>query len=196
MALTATLKKMLNALAHADAGEFMSSREKENLLGANTTQISEAQTIAEIAVETTASSSNSRRVALYTGSELPAEVMDYVIETCTRMQHDLTVLTLESEQTAKSVLQPHIASLKAAGINMKLATLGSGAPVPQLSRYLRGHSEVAFLACKDTGYLGRSYLTGTARKDALPVPVVVVATGKDAQNVQPIQTEEQKASNA
>lgn len=189
-ALTATLKKMLNALAHADAGEYLSAREKGDLLTGVKSSITAAQTVAEIPFETRAIDSNRRRVALYTGSELPAEVMDYVVETCTRLKHDLTVLTLESKSTAQRVLEPHAAELESAGINMNLVALGGGTPMPQLARYLRGHSEVAFLACKDTGYLGRSYLTGTQRKDALPVPVVVVATRKGEKLAEPVQANE------
>ena len=81
----------------------------------------------------------------------------------------------DTESTGRALLQPHQEALDAAGVDMELVTL-SGEPAPGLARYLRSHPEVAFLACKDSGYLGRSYLHGIQRKNALPVPVVVVAT--------------------
>ena len=51
-----------------------------------------------------------------------------------------------------------------------------------LDRWLRSHPEIAFLACKDSGYLGSSYLNGRQSKNELPVPVVIVTTkGEGAQ---------------
>ena len=124
--------------------------------------------------------STARRIALYLGNELPPEVMDYVIQTCARVQHELTVLTFETENCARALLEPHRKALEAAGVDMKLVVLSSEQPIAGLKRYLRSHPEVAFLACKDTGYLGRSYLSGTRNQNSLPVPVVVVTTQAQA----------------
>ena len=69
-------------------------------------------------------------------------------------------------------------ALEAAGVDMQLESLTGDEPVAGLRRYLRSHPEVAFLACKDAGYLGRSYLHGSQsqKKNTLPVPVVVITT--------------------
>jgi len=172
--LTDAVKQMLDALAFAHAGEHMSMQEKTSILEQELSSID--QKVTEVADPVIArSNKTARRVAIYLGSELPPEVMDYVIQTCSRLQHALTVLTFQSENTARALLSPHLALLESSGIDMELATL-SGDPVTGLGRYLRGHTEIAFLACKDTGYLGRSYLNGTQRKNAMPVPVVVVTT--------------------
>jgi len=66
----------------------------------------------------------------------------------------------------------------------------------QMLDYLRRHPEVAFLACKDFGYLGRSYLNGTERQNALPVPVVIVASRSEGaeQQVQPAADQNSSAS--
>jgi hypothetical protein len=175
-ALTKTAKMMLDALAHADAGEYLTPREKTRVLAG---QISPRQTLVEApapAIEETGSSA--RRVALYLGSELPGEVMDYVIQTCGSLQHNLTVLTFESENTARALLQPHKGALENAGVEMKLVTLSGEQPMMGLNRYLRRHPEIAFLACKDSGYLGHLFMKGMQNKNALPVPVVVVTTDK------------------
>lgn len=171
--LTKTVKKMLDAMAYADAGENMTLRDKTDLLSKAPGDIAEAPVTARRSKA--AAASNARRVALYLGSELPPEVMDYIIQTCVRLKHELTVLTFGSEKAGLALLQPHEQALQAAGIDMQLVTL-KGESLTGLGRYLRGHSEIAFLACKDSGYLGRSYLTGIQQKNALPVPVVVVAT--------------------
>jgi hypothetical protein len=180
--LTETLKQMLDALAYAHAGEYLTHREKTRVLSQKG---GTPETIAQVPEPKKANaSSHARRVALYLGSELPPEVMDYVIQTCARLRHKLTVLTFESESTGRALLQPHQEALEAAGVDMKLVTL-SGEPAPGLARYLRSHPEVAFLACKDSGYLGRSYLHGRQRKNPLPVPVVVVATESESAGKQP-----------
>jgi len=176
--LTEAVKQMLDGLAFAHAGEHMSMQDKTSILEQQLN--SDNNPVSDVAEPVLARSSTSaRRVAIYMGSELPAEVMDYVIQTCTRLKHELTVLTFQSEATARNLLSPHIQAIEDAGIEMELSTL-SGDPVSGLGRYLRGHTEIAFLACKDTGYLGRSYLNGTQRKNALPVPVVVVTTAENA----------------
>ena len=180
--LTETMKQMLDALAFADAGEFLTRREKARVLGqmsSNTIDIAPASP-EPVPVRTR---NTARRVALYLGSELPPEVMDYVIETCARLRHELTVLTFESENTGQALMDPHRQALEAAGVDMELVTL-SGEPMRGLKRYLRSRPEVAFLACKDSGYLGRSYLYGTQSKNALPVPVVVVTTSSENSGMQ------------
>lgn len=102
---------------------------------------------------------------------------------------------IESENTGRALLAPYQKALEDAGVDMRLVTL-SGEPVPGLARYLRRHPEVAFLACKDFGYLGRSYLNGTERQNALPVPVVIVASRSEGaeQQVQPAADQNSSAS--
>ncbi len=179
--LTETMKQMLDALAFAHAGEYLSGREKARVLAQKSGEIEKAPAAPKRVKERAAS--KARRVALYLGSELPPAVMDYVIQTCSRLQHELTVLTFESENTARALMEPHLQALDAAGVEMDLVTL-SGEPMAGLRRYLRSHPEVAFLACKDAGYLGRSYLNGTQGKNALPVPVVVVTTATESTGAQ------------
>jgi len=178
-ALTNAVKQMLDALAHQHAGEHMSMKEKdivlEDQLG-NLTNIGSSKVFAPVKAR---GSSNMRRVALYMGSELSSEVMDYVMETCSRLGHELTVLTFQSKSVGEALLSAYQPALDAAGVEMELVTL-TGDSLTGLARYLRSHPEFAFLACKDSGYLGRSYLKGTQRKDLLPIPVVVVTTLDEA----------------
>ena len=170
--LTEAMKQMLDALAFANAGDNLSLRQKSEVLVKSTSKIDKAPS--PVVAKQTRSRSSARRVALYLGSELPVEVMDYVISTCASLKHELTVLTFQSENAGMALLEPHQQALTEAGVEMELVTL-NGDPLSGLARYLRGHSEIAFLTCKDSGYLGRSYLKGMQRKD-LPVPVVVVTT--------------------
>ena len=172
ISLTQEIKRMLNALAFADAGEHLTLRQKTEYLDAKPGARDAIPPTTRAPVE---AAPERRQVALYMGSELPADMMHYVIQTCSRLNHGLTVLTFQSESAAHALLDPYAAELEAAGIRMKIVLL-TGEPVTGLARYLRRHPEVAFLACKETGYLGRSFLNGTQRQDILPVPVVLVAT--------------------
>ncbi len=173
--LTEELKRMLNALASADAGEYMTLSQKTRYLNR---QPGAVDTLPTETVMPPQPAGERQQVALYMGSELPADMMHYVVQTCGRLKHGLTVLTFQSDSAARALLAPYADELAAAGITMKTVIL-SGDPVSGLARYLRRHPEVAFLACKETGYLGRSFLNGTQRQDVLPVPVVLVATHEE-----------------
>ena len=180
--LTETMKQMLDALAYAHAGELLSAREKARILAPKSDAVKTEPVVAEPVTSCAVparvgAASNARRIALYLGSELSPEVMDYVVDTCSRMRHELTVLTFQSENSGRALLDPYREALEAAGVDMQVESL-TGEPLAGLRRYLRSHPEVAFLACKDAGYLGRSYLYGSQsqKKNYLPVPVVVITT--------------------
>jgi hypothetical protein len=178
-----TLKQMLDALAFADASEYLTSREKTRILARSSRTILKTSQITGAGKADTGR--NTSRVALYLGCELPAHVMSYVMGTCARLGHDLLVLTFESKNTARALLEPYQTSLRKSGVDMKLVTL-SGGSVNELNRYLRSHSDVAFLVCKDSGYLGRGYLSGRQRENAVPVPVVIIANPNEISS-QPVQ---------
>ncbi len=169
--LTQEIKRMLNALAYANAGENLSRRQKMQALSGSTTPVA--------AAPAPAPATHLPQVGLYLGSELPADVMQYVMQTCTRLKHGLTVLTFQSEIEAQTLLAPFKSALDAAGIEPRVSVL-TGEPPASLIHALRKRPDVAFLICNESGYLGRSLLKGTVRQDAIPVPVVMVAGGDAA----------------
>jgi len=193
--LTEALKKMLNGLASADAGEYLTPRQKAAFFEDTDVTVVNATDEAPVLSEAAATASTRRRIAMYMGSELPASIMNYVIETCSSLEHDLTVLTFESNSISNALLEPYTEILTGKGIEMQIVKL-SGEPIPGLARYLRSHPEIAFMTCKDTGYLGRSYMNSTQAKNALPVPVVVVVTQPGATVAQPTVQEEGKTGTA
>lgn len=193
--LTDALKKMLNGLASADAGEYLTPRQKAAFFEDTDVTVVNATDEAPVLSEAAATASTRRRIAMYMGSELPASIMNYVIETCSSLEHDLTVLTFESNSISNALLEPYTEILTGKGIEMQIVKL-SGEPIPGLARYLRSHPEIAFMTCKDTGYLGRSYMNSTQAKNALPVPVVVVVTQPGATVAQPTVQEEGKTGTA
>ena len=174
--LTEALKQMLDGLAHQDAGELLTPSQKTAEF-ARGSKIKPTQVVVE--TEPAPVVESRRRIALFAGSGLSPDVMEYITQTCTRMQHDLTVLSFESEHVAQELLAPYREALDAAGIDTRLITLG-GNTISQLARYLENHPEISFLACKDSGYLGSSYMTGHQKKNGIPVPVVIIVERKNA----------------
>ena len=163
--LTTEIKRMLNALTSAGAGKYLASSQKVRYLNQG------AGAAAPAAAEQVRPASPRQQVALYMGSELSTEIMNYVVQTSARLKHGLTVLTFQSDSAARALLSPHADALADGGIDLQIEVL-SGDPVSGLARYLRRHPEVGFLVCNETGYLGRGLLNGSQRRGVLPVPVL------------------------
>lgn len=183
MKLTHEIKRMLNALAFANVGENLSRFQKTRVISGSAAPEMQAPMAP-------APAAHLPQVGLYLGSELSADVMQYVVQTCARLKHGLTVLTFQSEIEAQAALAPFQAALDEAGIKPRVTVL-AGEPPASLTHALRKRPEVAFLICNESGYLGRGLLKGTVRQDAIPVPVVMVASGEAA--VQPARTKAEPA---
>lgn len=184
MKLTSEIKRMLNALAYANAGELLPSRQKYRVIAGGTAPMP--------AIEPMPAAKTGPQIGLYLGSELPNDVMQYVIQTCARLKHGLTVLTFQSESDARALLKPYQAELDDAHIGVQLSVL-SGEPPAALVHALRKRPEIAFLICNESGYLGRSLLKGLVRQEAFPVPVVMVAANETAMT-KPAQVESSPAA--
>lgn len=166
MKLSASIQRILNALAYAHAGDYLSRNQKDAMLGSRPPVASAHDFVAPAAtLERT-------QAALYLGSELPEDVMQYVLRTCGRMQYGLTVLTLQGKKEAEALLDSHRDALAEARISPRLVPL-SGEPTRALTQALRRRPEIAFLVCNEAGYLGRGLLNGIHH--GLPVPVVLVS---------------------
>lgn len=166
MKLSQDMKRMLDALAYANAGDYLSLSQKSRVLaGAKTSPT---------AADPQTSHGTRPQVGLYLGSELSADAMQYVAQTCARLRYGLTVLTFLSEGEVQELLTPLRPMLDAAGIELRLVVL-SGEPPAALVSALRRRPEVAFLVCNEAGYLAHGMLSGNRRNSGMPVPVVMVA---------------------
>lgn len=175
MKLTQDIKRVLNALAYANAGDYLNRQQKSRVLaGADTpTAVSEPKS----------SVGQRPQVGLYLGSELSREAMQYVTQTCVRLKYGLTVLTFLTEAEAQDLLTPFRPMLDAAGIDLRLVVV-SGEPPAALASALRRRPEVAFLVCNEAGYLGHALVSGTRRNGGLPVPVVLVTANDSVTQAQ------------
>ncbi len=169
MKLTQEIKRMLSALAYANAGDYLSRRQKGEVLSGGKVRVARPEVAAAPEVRP--------QVALYLGAELPAEVMQYVVQTCVRLRHGLTVLTFQSAPDAEALLAPYRPALAEAGIAPRVEVLVGEAPAA-LVRALARRPDVAFLVCNEGGYLGHGLLIGAQHKHGLPVPVVLVAANE------------------
>lgn len=166
MKLTQDIKRMLNALAYANAGDYLTPSQKSRALSG---------TRPAKAAPTVQTNTGARpQVGLYLGSEFTTEAMHYVVQTCARLRYGLTVLTFLSEAEAQALLTPLRPLLDAAGIELRLAVV-SGEPPAALASALRRRPEVAFLVCNEAGYLGHGLISGSQRQGGMPVPVVLIA---------------------
>lgn len=171
MPLSAYIKQVLNGLAYAHAGDFLSRAQKDAAL-AGMHQAPHANAAIPAAVAAGGNTGASPQIGLYLGAELPAELIRYVLRTCGRLQYGLTVLTLQTRKEAQVLLAPYQAELEEAGIAPQLVPLTSE-PSRALVQALRQHPEINFLVCNESGYLGRSLLHGG--QHILPIPVVLVS---------------------
>lgn len=176
MKLTQDIKRVLNALAYANAGDYLNRQQKSRVLAGAQTQTS--------AAETKPTPGQRPQVGLYLGSELSQEAMQYVAQTCVRLKYGLTVLTFLTEGEAQDLLTPFRPMLDAAGIELRLVVV-SGEPPAALAQALRRRPEVAFLVCNESGYLGYSLVSGSRHNGGLPVPVVLVASNDAISQAQP-----------
>ena len=160
------IKRMLNALAYAHEGENLTPRQKGRIIAGGTAPT--------IVIEPTPVQKSGPQIGFYLGSELSPEVMQYVMQTCSRLKHGLTVFTFQNETDARALLKPYQTELEDTRISVQLTVL-SGEPPAALAQALRKRPEIAFLICNESGYLGRGLMQGIVRQDAFPVPVVMVA---------------------
>lgn len=177
MTQASVLKRMLNALSFAHAGESLSLSQKDRVLAtssATPTPMGAAAPAAPIACAMPRS-----QVGLYLGSELPASVMQYVLQTCVRLHHGLTVFSFQSAREIDDILAPHQAALSEANIAVKTVAL-TGDPAKVLATALKRRADVAFLVCNESGFLGNRLTRGAMSPDSLPVPVVLVAARGEA----------------
>lgn len=174
MSFIQTLKQMCAAIGSAPTGESLPRIRMDSALGVASTPVGRLAAPPSPAAAPAAPRPRQNHVGLYLGSHLPPSVMDYVLQTCTRLDHGLTVLTGLARIEAESLLLPYRASLDEAGIEPRYVLL-SGNPAQQLAGAIRRRPELAFLVCNAEGYVGHRLIRGQLPADSLPVPVVLVA---------------------
>ncbi len=177
--LTPTLKKMLESLAmeglaYADLPEMASSSAKDQYLtgaGPRNRAALARETSEEIDSRTM---ERPKRVGLFLGPYATRALIDYALESCTRLKAELAVFTFMDEAGAKRLLEAHLPLQSGPEPRITIEHL-SGDPERALLGLQGRGVRLEFLVCDEQGYLGHRLL---ARETALDIPVVMVTPPK------------------
>jgi hypothetical protein len=182
--LTDQLKKALSALAYANAGEMLPDRDKDRLLVDDKPPRAKAMAPAPMRAvapaPAVAAPSLNGQVGLYLGASLDSAVVEYAAQTCKQLNTALTIVTFQPEDKARELLAPHLAELGREGVVWRIARL-QGEPQSSLPRYLRSEARMLFLVCSESGFLGHTVRSGTARRMDFGLPIVLVTADQDPQ---------------
>ncbi|TCS72373.1 hypothetical protein EDC61_10527 [Sulfuritortus calidifontis] len=166
--LSQTLKKMLSALAAADAGEMLGRRAKHRHLSAYPTQ---PGPVAAAPAEPIAPPKR-KQVALWLHDMPTQAALNYALSSCQRMEMDLLILHT-GKLRAQALLAAHGAAFEAADVPVEIAAL-EDAGQATLFDYIERHPRIAFLVMGDPSQ------AMTDQTALPPVPLVVVTSAQDA----------------
>jgi hypothetical protein len=166
--LTDDIKRALAALGNQHAGEFLTPRDKAEIVGYS-------RSSAKPAVETIprAISAATRRVAFLTDGRGEGAPLDYVIELCDRQQASVDLLVHGVVDTRRVELLKK--RLNRAGIACHSSSLGIDT-VTGLEDYISQHHSLIFLVAMPDDLLARhlSEELIPSRKLHLRVPLVMI----------------------
>jgi hypothetical protein len=165
--LTQTLKKMLSALAAADAGEMLGRRAKHRHLSGHPTQ--PGPVTAAVPSEAVAAPKR-KQVALWLNDMPTQAVLSYALSSCQRMDMDLLILHA-GKLRAQALLAAHGDAFEAAEVPVDIKAI-KGAGQATLFDYIERHPRIAFLVMGDPS---QAMTDQTAMP---PVPLVVVTTAQ------------------
>ncbi|MBI5938257.1 MAG: hypothetical protein HY850_10460 [Betaproteobacteria bacterium] len=165
--LTQALKKMLSALAAADAGEMLGRRAKARHLGGDAAQAPAA------------AAPKRKQVALWL-SEMPTQAaLTYALSSCQRMDMDLLILHT-GKLRAQALLAAHGNTFESANVHLDIHAI-EGAEQEALYAYIERHSRIAFLV------MGSPNQAMTAQAALPPVPMVMVTPAEAEADIAPRQ---------
>lgn len=173
MKLSEQIKQALSALAHAEAGEMLSRREKLRTLSPDSP--------AQLASEGLRNTSNPRKlVALSLGSNTSSTAVQYAISVCQRMGADLSLLC-SSARVAETIMPLHQDAISAASIACRRVVI-SGNPARAIKQYLQTHPQVMFIISSSSDDPVQTLISdGNWDKavNAASVPVVVAHDNRE-----------------
>lgn len=162
--LTQTLKKMLSALAAADAGEMLGRRAKQRYLADQP-----APALPDAAVPVAPAAAPKRKQVALWLSEMPAqEALSYALSSCQRMDMDLLILHT-GKLRAQALLAEHGETFESAGVTVDIQAI-DGSEQRALFDHVERHPRITFLV------MGNPNQTMTDQSAMPPVPLVVVTS--------------------
>lgn len=181
--LSAKLKRLLDNIALADAGEMLSPREKMRLLDIMIPPENRApqQMAAGNAASdrSTAASARTvvpqrRSVALGVGATLSLPALDYAAGACARLDAGLILLCTDAA-LALRLIQPHLLRLTTMGVASRIVALSD--PLPgAVAEFMRNDPTVLFaVTAGDDPVASLVQHAGKGMHKAPPAPIVMVS---------------------
>ena len=169
--LSEHLKRALNALAYQDAAEFLSTRDKLDVLGYGNKKTKHPLIPSQNPQQIEAP----KRVALMADGRDNGIPLDYAIDACKRQGKNtqLDILLHDKVNTrAKNTFEKHI---KQTGLNYQIIQLGKNS-VEGLISYIRNHPALIFLISMPDDEVARELIEEVMPKsgERIQVPVVLI----------------------
>jgi len=176
--LTRDLKRMLTALGHQHAGDYLTPQQKAGIVG-----YAETGSVATQPVSQVIPVPAPRRIALLTDGRGQGAPLDYVIETCSRQDAAMVDLLVHGVVDTGNLagLEKRLAD---AGVRYRTTMLEVDA-VAGIADYLRKTPSLIFLVAMPHDALARRLAEELvpARAIRIPVPLVMIEEKCDKQPV-------------
>ncbi len=168
--LSEDFRRMLDALAHQDAAEYLPMRDKYRQLGIVQPRVPAADGAAE-------SAATRRRVALLGDGRAAGGHLDYAIDACRRQRAGLDIV-LHGAATRKPAHPQELSErLRRQGIDARVVKLESG-NVQALNEYVSQHPSLLLVVAPAADALARAFTESTlSRGQRLYVPMVMIQDG-------------------
>jgi len=175
--LSDNLKQALNALAFQDAGEFLSTRDKLEVLGYGNKKTKHPLILRQKAhkIETP------KRIALITNEKGNGAQLDYAIDACKRQGGNARLdILLHGAMTTEATINLE-KRIKQAAQEYQIIRLGVNA-VEDLINYIRNHSSLIFLISKPEDKVARVLIEEVMPKseEHIQLPVVLIEGNSSA----------------
>ncbi|MBW9261492.1 MAG: hypothetical protein K1566_03565 [Candidatus Thiodiazotropha sp. (ex. Lucinisca nassula)] len=167
--LSDDLKRMLNGLAHQDAGEFLSMRDKLNVLGMG----SETRAKSSPPPHKMAKKPTTQRIAFISDGRGLGTPLSYAIDACSRQGANIDLLIHGTTDTANiSALENRI---RAVGLDHHRIQLGMK-PVDDVINYICNHPSLIFLVAMPDDETAKVLIEEVIPKRGgrIPVPLVLI----------------------
>jgi hypothetical protein len=159
------LQQFFDGLAHEQAGEFLTSDQKLNALGATS--------VASEPLDGGAPSMASRvRIGLILGSVLSAPATAYALESAQRLDANLVVYSFQDEAKVLQQIQGHLPASFNTAERVEIRQL-KGVSSDAIQRAVNRTHRLQFLVCDADGFTGHG-ITHKVHTE-FKVPVVAVA---------------------
>lgn len=171
MSLSKDLKRALDALALAHAADYLSQREKEELVGAGSPAAGNAPRTARAkpATTTVVPLRQLPQVALLADAQLPEQLLDYALDTCRHFKAGLLLIDALPQQAGRLTAQ--LQRIKAANTPLNVCALPQ-ASLAAVHEFVLNQPRLLFVLVSGTSHQA---LGAPRMQWHSPAPLVVVS---------------------